>query len=87
MAFIPHVSHYIEEHMLLTGRQAHQTYDFWLRQDFAWLDCCDAVYKMAPSHGADLEEKRAIAQGKPVFYTMEDTLAFLKANEKVEVAA
>lgn len=86
VAFIPHMSHFIEEHALLTGKSANATYDFWLRQDFAWLDECQGVLKLAPSHGADLEEKRAQERGIPVWYSLEEALTALKEMEAVGVA-
>ncbi len=63
IAFIPHLSHFIEEHAIITGQQDNIGYEFWLRQDIAWLDLCDALFFMAPSKGADMERERALKRG------------------------
>ena len=52
--------------------------DFWLRQDFAILDMCDAVvvYKLPgwdKSYGVKEEVSRAQRQGQPVRYVEDDT--------------
>ena len=49
------------------------SHDFWLTQDFAWLDVCDFlyVYKMdgwENSFGVNEEIKYANSKGIPVFY-------------------
>jgi hypothetical protein len=49
-----------------------KSYDTWLKYDLEWLDACDAVLRL-PGHspGANREVARAVANGKPVFYSIE----------------
>jgi len=59
--FCPHLSFYWD--ML----HPHD-YEFWLRQDFAWLEVVDAVVRVpGPSGGADREVARAQELGIPIF--------------------
>jgi hypothetical protein len=45
----------------------------WLDLDFVWLDQCEAVYRVpGESWGSDQEVKRALDQGKPVYFRMEE---------------
>lgn len=64
-------SHPIETIGGITPEQA--THDFWLKQDFAVLDRCDAlfVYKMPgwdTSHGVNEEVKRATRRQMKIIY-------------------
>lgn len=66
--FAPLLSHYANE-------MYPETYDTWLREDFAWLRCCDAVLRLpGESKGADLEETHAKRAGIPVFKDMNDLI-------------
>lgn len=73
--FVPHLLsfwHYLYPH----------DYEFWMRQDEAWLDKCDAVLRMpGASPGADREVDHALNVLKiPVFHKAVD---LLKAAGKV----
>ena len=60
--FIPHLSHFWHE------RHEHP-YEDWLEWCFAWVDRCDAVYRMrGDSPGGNREVRRAREQDKFVFY-------------------
>lgn len=79
IAFVPHLSHFIEEYALVTGMADNRTYDFWLKQDFAWLRECDALLYLGPSHGANLEKAMAEEMGIQVFTSVEDAINALEA--------
>lgn len=57
-----------------------------MRWDLGWLEMCDYVLRLeGESEGADIEVARARELGKPVFFTIEAMLLYLKANEKNEI--
>lgn len=76
--FIPHLTHYVEEHAILTGMAAGQAYDMWLRQDIDWLAECDAMVYLAKSRGADIEKAFAEEHGIRVYYTVEEAIERLQ---------
>lgn len=59
----------------------------WLAWDFAWLEKCDALYRLkGHSRGADREEAFAKDAGIPIFYEedaagMKDLVAFARERE------
>lgn len=64
--FIPHLSHFW--HYLLL-----HDYEFWIKQDLMWLECCDAILRLkGESSGADAEVKRAIELGLTVYTSIFD---------------
>jgi hypothetical protein len=64
--YLPHTSHF--EHMLIP-----RPYEFWLKHDMAWLELCDALFRMeGESNGADKEVARMIELGRPIFYKLFD---------------
>ena len=70
--FIPHLTHFW--HMLIP-----HDYEFWMAQDDAWLECCDAMLRLkGESAGADREEARARGLFLPIYYSVFD---IPKANE------
>lgn len=59
--FCPHLTH-------LWHIISPHAYEFWLRQDLAWLAACDALVRLpGPSAGADGEVAAARWRGLPVF--------------------
>ena len=59
--FIPHLTHFW--HMLFP-----RAYEFWLRQDMAWLEVCDCLLRLpGESMGADAEASRMLELRRPVF--------------------
>lgn len=52
----------------------HQ-YRFWVDQDLAWLERCDAILR-TPGESAGADEEIALMDklGKPVFYTLLDLI-------------
>ena len=59
--FCPHLSHFLHLHR-------PQPWEFWIEQDLAWLEVCDAVLRLAgESAGADKEAEHARSLGIPVF--------------------
>jgi hypothetical protein len=66
IVFIPHLTHFW--HFL-----APHEYDFWMKQDEAWLLECDAVLRVkGESHGADQEVALAKQAGIPIYYSVFD---------------
>lgn len=64
--FIPHLTHFWH-------KQIPHEYEFWMRQDFEWLKCCDAVLRLpGESSGADREVALALELGIPVYYSIFD---------------
>lgn len=62
--FIPHLSHFW--HMLCPN-----DYEFWMKQDEAWLRECDAILRLeGESAGADQEMKIALELGLVVFMSV-----------------
>ena len=58
--YCPHLSHFLHMH-----RQ--RDYEFWMRQDFAWIDVCDVVVRLlGKSPGADRESEWAKSHKIPV---------------------
>jgi hypothetical protein len=66
--FVPHLCHF--------WHYAHpRDYQSWLDIDLAWVDVCDAVFRLGgESSGADGEVERAIARGIPVFYSIAELI-------------
>lgn len=49
----------------------HMEYEEMLAQDFAWIEVCDALYRMpGDSPGADREVEHARSLGIPVYHSM-----------------
>jgi hypothetical protein len=70
--FVPHLAHWWDE------RHPAQ-YEEWMAYDAVWLRQCEAVYRMAgESPGADREVAWAVANGLPVFGSMEEAIAWAK---------
>jgi hypothetical protein len=71
LPYVPLASHFW--HMIFP-----HPYDFWLDMDLEWLDYghFDAVLRLTdvPSKGADMECKKALEIGIPVFYSVEKLL-------------
>lgn len=64
--FIPHLTHFWD---LLIPNE----YEFWIAQDLAWVEVCDAIFRMSgESGGADREVAHAQSLGKTVYYDMEE---------------
>jgi len=67
--FAPLLSHFW--HMLFP-----RPYEFWCRQDLAWLERCDALVRLpGESSGADAEVEYAQKLGIPVYYDLNELLA------------
>ena len=64
--FCPLYSHF--HHMLIP-----HDYEFWMKQDFAWVEKCDAIYRMkGESAGADREVELARSLGLIVYDSVFD---------------
>jgi len=51
------------------------TYEFWMDQDFAWLEKCDFLIRLGgESSGADREVRRANELDIPVYYDLQDLI-------------
>jgi len=75
--FSPLLSHFIE--------MIHpMSWEKWLEWDFAWLDQCDYILRLAgESKGADMEVARAIGLGKPVFYSIDELMLYANTDKKI----
>ena len=63
--FIPHLTHFW--HLLCP-----HDWEFWLEQDFVWLEACDCLLRLpGESTGADLEMERAQELNIPVYLSIE----------------
>ena len=63
--FVPHLNHYMPD----------QSYETWMRQDFAILRKCDVLLRMpGPSAGTHREVQRATWRGIPVVYSVDEVL-------------
>lgn len=77
--FIPHLSHLW--HLI----HPHQ-YEFWMLQDLAWLDRCDAIIRMTDqfpggSPGADREVAYAKSKDMRIFIGINEYLQHKKDEE------
>ena len=49
----------------------------WLRYDRAWIDVCDALYRIeGDSAGSDEEVEYALKIGIPVFYSLKEVMDY-----------
>ncbi len=70
--FVPHLTH-------LWHTVSPHPYSDWLAYDIEWLLCCDVLLRMpGESSGADLEVAHAERHGIPVFYTVDEVIAWAK---------
>jgi hypothetical protein len=74
--FIPHLTHF--------WHMAHyQDHEFWMRQDAAWLELCDALYRLpGESEGADREVEQANQQGILVFKQLAECLRWIRRQQR-----
>lgn len=49
-------------------------YETWLAMDFALLERCDALVRLAPSPGTDREVAHARSKGIPVYLSIDEVL-------------
>jgi hypothetical protein len=64
--FIPHLTHFWH-------CQIPHDYEFWMKQDFEWLKCCDGLLRLpGVSSGADREVTRAHELGKFVYFLIDE---------------
>jgi hypothetical protein len=63
--FIPHLTHYIH---LETGKPFSST--FYKTYGMTWLQCCDALFFIGPSKGANKEREWAKKHGLQVFTSL-----------------
>jgi hypothetical protein len=75
LGFVPFVPHLSALWDIVDGESSPITYDDWLKYDFAWIDCCDALLRMpGESRGADMEVEYARSKGIPVSYSIADLI-------------
>lgn len=68
--YIPHLSHFMHMH-------EPQQYECWMGVDMAWIEKCDALYRLPGySPGADREVRHAKARQIPVFENFQDLIAW-----------
>ena len=61
--YCPHLSHYLDV-------ERHRPYEDWIQDGLAWVERCDAVYRLpGESKGADRETALAASRGIPVCYS------------------
>lgn len=69
--FVPHQSWTLDHQFAaLTGER--KPHAWWIEWCIAWLDHCDALYRIGPSPGADMERDYAVARGIPVVETVDE---------------
>lgn len=76
--FIPHLSHYVAPYL---PDELAQDLNFWLRQDFHWLNLCDAIYMLPNwenSKGATKEWEFANDKRIPIVYHAAEALELLR---------
>ena len=75
---IPHLLHWVD----LRANELGITMDWndYMLWDAPWLDYCDALYFISESRGALIELKRAIDEGKIIFYSLEEIPAVERAS-------
>ena len=78
-AYVPHLTTFWQFLSAAAGEPTgFADYDYWLKQDFAWLECCDALLRLpGESVGADMEEQEARRIGIPIFHSVEDLAIWL----------
>lgn len=82
--YVPLLSHFQD---IYKQRTEHE----WLKIDYSWLKCCNAVLRLRPvytngkeipSCGADKEVELAQKNNIPVFYSIEELNDYFKSNSK-----
>lgn len=70
--FVPHLWVWGQKHLT-------QTYEEWMKYDFAWIDRCDAVFRI-PGHspGADREVAYALDRNMPVFFEIPELILWAR---------
>jgi hypothetical protein len=80
--YVPLLTHFLELYI-------HREESKWLELDFVYLKTCDALLRLKPvddkgieipSKGADLEEKLAIKENIPVFYSIPELNVHFKSD-------
>lgn len=67
--FIPHLSHFWHT-------ATPRAYEDWMKIDFAFVEVCDALYRMpGESPGGDREVALAQSLGIPVYYDLDAVIA------------
>lgn len=61
--FVPHL-------FLLWDMMSPHEYEYWMQLDMEELECCDIMFKIADSPGANREEARALELRIPVVNTI-----------------
>ena len=67
---VPHTTWLLEQEMLVRNRT--MPYQYWLDLTAGWLECCDALYYIASSPGADRELRDAMTEMMPIYRSLED---------------
>lgn len=65
--FIPHLSHFIH-----LESDEPLSRDYYCGADYVWLECCDALFYVASSKGADAELNFAIGRGMLIFKSLDE---------------
>lgn len=73
--FVPHLCHFL--HGL-----KERGYEDWMRFDFVWLERSDSLWRIpGVSPGAEREVEKMKALGRPIFYSLDELKAHLKAGD------
>ena len=67
---IPHLLHWVD----LRARELEMPMGWtdYMLWDAPWLDHCDALFLLAESKGALIEYKRALEEGKVIYYAVDE---------------
>jgi hypothetical protein len=79
VGFAPYVTHT----SVVWDMISPKGYEEWMSLDFAWVERCDALVRIpGESKGADREVEHARAKGIPVFFGVEEIIAWSLAKGK-----
>jgi len=65
--YIPHLTHFVWTHP-----SGNLEYEDWMKWGKVWLECCDALFLLNNSPGADQELKYAKKLGLKIYYSIND---------------
>ena len=71
MAYTPHLSYYLQ-------RSWPRDYKDWIRVSLYWLDKCDALYRIGPSKGADIELEYALNHEITILHNMDEVIEWMR---------
>jgi hypothetical protein len=75
--YLPHLSFFWAAHSV----ELRDDYEMWIGMDLAWIDKCDAVYRLdGVSSGGNREVNYAISECIPVITSLDEAYDFITAR-------